>query len=106
MSFASVLAVGDVQTRAVLGSDVTYTSGTGASVVVRGIFDACYVRVDVGEVGVASVGPAVWLALADLPSSPLADSGARVTADGVTYASHEAEPDGMGGVLVLLHRVS
>ncbi len=106
MSFDDLLAVGDVSVRGILGSTVTYTPTVGAAVDVSGIFDAAYVRVDLGQPGVSSQGPAVWLTLTDLPSDPTTDTTATVTVNSVTYIPHEAQPDGMGTVLLLLHKVA
>lgn len=103
MSFASLLAVADSAIRSTLGGAVTYTPSVGAAVEVDGIFDAAYVRVDL-EAGVSSSGPAVFLSLADLPSSPVTDTAATITVDAVTYRAHTVQPDGLGGVLLLLHR--
>ena len=104
MAFVDSLALGDRTVRQALGEAITYTPGVGAAVSVQGIFDAAYTRVDLGQPGVSSVGPAVYLALADLPSDPTTDSGARITRAGVGYTPHEVKPDGLGGVLILLHR--
>lgn len=106
MSFSSLLAARDATVRDVLGQSITYTSGAGTVATVSGVFDAHYVRVDAGQAGVATVGPAVFLGLADLPSDPVADASVRVTVGGVVYAAHEVEPDGLGGVVMLLHRTT
>lgn len=103
MGFADLLATVDRATRRVLGGVATYTPGVGAPVVVDGIFDANYTRVDVGEAGAASVGPALFLRLEDLPSDPETDAGATVTINSVTYRIHEVQPDGLGGVHLLMH---
>lgn len=107
MGFADLMATVD---RAVLdsrlGDEVTYTPGVGAPVEVLGCFDALYTRVEAGgQAGISSSGPAVFLALDDLPSDPETDTAATVTIAGVTYTAHEVRPDGMGGVVLLLHRV-
>lgn len=104
MAFADLLTVADRAVRGILGGAVVYAPGTGAAVTVQGVFDAAYVRVDLGQSGVSSVGPAVFLRLEDLPSSPDADSACRVTVAGVTYLAHTVEPDGLGGVRLLLTR--
>lgn len=89
-----------------LGGPVTYTPGVGAAVDVRGVFDALYVKVDAGNTGVSSSGPAVFLRLSDLPSDPSDDVAARVTVAGTQYKVREAEPDGIGGVHLLLQEVA
>ena len=105
MGFAELLAMVDVPVRERLGGDVIYTPAVGDPVTVSGIFDAAYVRVDLGEPGVSSSGPAVFLTLDDLPSDPKADTAATVTVGGVAYLPHTVEPDGIGGVLLHLHEV-
>lgn len=105
MNFAALLTTVDRGVQRHLGDDVTYTSGSGVVVQVRGVFDRVYVPVDVGTAGVSSSGPTVFLMLADLPSNPADDLDARVTSDGQTYSVNEAEVDGKGGVRLLLHVV-
>lgn len=105
MSFADLLAVADIAVRGLLGGDITYAPTVGDAVVVKGVFESSYVRVDIGQPGVASVGPVVFLTLSDLPSSPDTDVGATVTVDSVTYTAHEVQPDGLGGVRLFLHKV-
>lgn len=103
--FALLAQVDSAVLASPLAQEVTYTSGVGAAVTVRGIFDALYVKADVGEVGVSSAGPAVFARLADLSSDPETDLAARVTVDAVEYQWREVQPDGQGGVLLLLHEV-
>jgi hypothetical protein len=88
------------------GGSVTYTSGVGSAVSVRGVFDALYEKVDAGNTGVSSFGPAVFLRLSDLPSHPSDDASARVTVAGIEYKVREAQPDGVGGVHLLLQQVA
>ncbi len=102
---AHIQRVDAVVTGAPLGGPVTYTSGVGVAVNVRGVFDALYVKVDAGNTGVSSSGPAMFLRLADLPSDPSDDVAARVTVAGTEYKIREAEPDGLGGVRLLLQVV-
>lgn len=102
--FADLLGIADRAVREILGSSVSYAPGTGAPVSVLGVFDAAYQRVDLGSSGVSSVGPAVFLRLEDLPTNPETDAACRVTVAGVTYLAHTVEPDGLGGVRLLLTR--
>jgi len=105
MSFADLLQAVDVASRETLGEDVTYTPGAGDAVTARGIFDAAYVRVDAGNAGLSSSFPAVFLSLDDLPSDPSDDEGCRITRANVVYKVREAEPDGMGRVVLFLQQV-
>lgn len=88
-----------------LGVPTTYTPAAGSAHAVTGIFDNAYERVDAGEAGVSSVGPAVFYRTADLPSDPDADEPAIVIA-GKTYRVAESQKDGQGGVWLLLHRTA
>lgn len=101
--FAGLLAMVDRPLLGNLGGTVTYSPAVGAPVDVVGIFDQQYQRIDLGTAGVSSTGPAVFLTLADLPSNPDTDTAATVTIAGVTYLFHEVQPDGLGGVVLLLH---
>lgn len=105
MSFATLLERTDEAVRGTLGEDVIYTPGVGPAVPVRGIYDAAYVKVGAGHADVSSSGPAVFLRLSELPSDPSDDAAARVMRAGVDYKVRESEPDGQGGVLLLLQRV-
>jgi hypothetical protein len=95
MGFADLMAAADIPVRQVLGgvSNVTYTPGVGVAVVVDGVFEAAHQHLDLGEPGVTTQGPAVFLTLTDLPSDPEADTAATVTVAGVTYTPHTARPD-------------
>lgn len=103
MDFDALVTLMDVPVRSTLGGDVLYTPGTGTAVTVRGIFDAAYQLVEVGTPGVSSVGPAVFLKLADLPTDPEEDREARITVASVEYLVHTSKPDGLGGTYLLLH---
>lgn len=106
MSFATLLAASDGAVLQHLGGPVTYAPSVGAAVAVTGIFDAAYVPVSAGgQVSVSSSGPAVFLRLADLPSDPAEDEP-TITVDARTYRVTEVQKDGVGNVLLLLHRVA
>lgn len=106
MSFADLLASADGPVRTILGGTVTYSPGAGASVDVDGVFSASSVVVDLGQPGVSSVRPTAFLRLSDLPTDPETDLAARVTSGGVVYSINEVRPDGLGGVLLILQRVT
>ena len=106
MGFADLMAVGDRSVRRLLGGNVTYTPKVGVAVTVSGVFDAVFILVEAGTGAVSSVGPAVFLTLADLPSNPETDTAATVTVAGVVYLPHTVKPDGLGGVTLLMHKVS
>lgn len=106
MAFADLLRVADQSVRGHLGGSVVYSPSVGAPVTVPAVFDAAHVRADVGQISAAaSVGPAVFVRLEELPSNPEEDTGARITNAGVAYTIHEVHPDGLGGAYLLLHRI-
>lgn len=106
MSFADLVQRADVAVRGHLGGTITYSPSVGAPVDVPGVFDLAHVRVDPGQISAAaSIGPAAFVRLSDLPSDPELDTGARVTNAGVAYTIHEVKPDGLGGAHLLLHRI-
>lgn len=107
MGFADLMAsLVDPAVRQKVGGSITYTPGVGVAVVVDGVFEAAHQHLDLGEPGVTTQGPAVFLTLADLPSDPESDTAATVTVAGVTYTPHTVKPDGLGAVVLLLHRVT
>ena len=108
MPFPDVLAAGDEALREILGGPVTYAPGAGDPVEVVGIFTAPHTAVDPESQGggISTVSPTVFLKLSDLPSNPEVDPAARVTVAGVTYSWHDSQPDGLGGILLLLHKVA
>lgn len=104
MDWADLIDLSNATLVAAFGEPTTYTPNGGAAVPVQGVFDAAYVRVDVGEAGVASPGPVVFYRTADLPADPDTDDP-RIVILGLTYRVIESEKDGQGGVLLRLHRV-
>lgn len=88
-----------------LGEAVHYAPSSGAAIDVSGVFDNAYVMVDAGgQAGVSSCGPAVFLLIDDLPTSPNPiDDLPTITVGEIAYQVREAKPDGKGGILFLLH---
>lgn len=86
------------------GEPTTYTQATGQASPVSGIFDAAYVRADAGRAGVGTASPAVFYRLADVPIDPAEDEPV-ITIRGLTYEVAEVQPDGHGGVRLLLTRL-
>jgi len=108
MSFADLVEAADRAAQGHLGGvEVTYAPAVGAAVLVTGIFDAQYqLTKGDAEAGVGTLGPAVFLRLADLPADPELDDP-TLTIGGVDYRMIGApQPDGMGGVLLVLRTVT
>ncbi|HEX7127295.1 MAG TPA: hypothetical protein VF406_16175 [Thermodesulfobacteriota bacterium] len=105
MTHAAAQRVGDRAFLAVMGEPVVYWASYGEPTTVTAYFESPYNRVEVGEAGVQSAAPAVWVRLADLPTDPEADQrGARIERAGLVYRIAEVEKDGVGGVRLRLHR--
>ncbi len=101
MGFNALLAVSDGFVTETLGEEVTYTPESEDAVSVFGVFDEAYVLVEAGDSGVSSSGPAIFFRLSDLPTTP--DKSETITRNGVTYRARTIKPDGIGGVILLLH---
>lgn len=80
-----------------------YAPAVGMPVPVTGIFDEAYVRVDGDESTIGTVGPAILLVLADLPTDPELDAGPVLTIRGRTYRPRAFLRDGMGSIRLPLH---
>lgn len=116
MGYADLVAKADrVALRELGGEPVTYAPQVGAPVVVTGIFDAQYVLAKgSAEAGVEMRVPAVFLRLEDLPTDPEQDDPTITigAAPGRTaslvgnYRVREHEPDGMGGIVLGLHKIT
>jgi hypothetical protein len=104
MGFNDLLETASETTLTLLGQVVTYTPSVGAAVEVTGIYDEAYSFVDVGEPGVSSSGPAVFLNLEDLPADALTDTEATITVESVSFTIFECKPDGKGFVVYRLHK--
>lgn len=106
--FDELVRAADRAAQAALGGvSVTYAPEVGSPVEVTGIFDAQYVLAKGGlaEAGVETLGPAVFLRLEDLPVDP-EDDEPTLTIGGVDYRVTERRPDGMGGIVLALRRLT
>jgi hypothetical protein len=83
---------------------ITYSRGQSVSQI-GGVFQASYVGLD-PETGVEvrSTQPVLLVDGSELPFAPRQND--QVTARGVTYRVRDPQPDGHGGWLLMLHRVS
>lgn len=107
MAFADLVTAADRAAQVALGGElVTYAPEVGAPVEVTGIFDEQYVLAKgSAEAGVETLGPAVFLRLEDLPEDP-EDDEPTVTIRGVEYRVVERRPDGLGGIVLALQRIT
>ncbi len=103
MSFGELVAGIDRAAMGLLGGEsVIYRPTVEAEVEVVGVFDERYVLAKGdAEAGVETIGPAVFLRLEDLPVEP-EDDEPIVEIRGVEYRVIERQPDGMGGVVLVL----
>ena len=107
MSFADLVDQVDRAGQKLLGGEaVTYTPVSAGSVVVTGIFDELYVLAKgTAEAGVETLGPSVFLRLEDLPVNPEDDEPTSTIRE-VNYTGRERLPDGMGGIVLGLRKVT
>jgi len=105
--FALLVADLDRTAQAELGGEpVIYQSAVGAAVPITGIFDAQYVLAQGdAEAGVTTRGPAVFLRLDDLPVDPELDEP-TLTIRGTDYHINDRKPDGLGGIVLTLRKVT
>lgn len=110
MGFADALAVGTISLKRTLGDDheITYVPSVGDPEVVEGIFTEPYQGVDIGERGggISTEKPTCYLTLSELPSDPEVDTLARLLVDGTKYRWTDSQPDGAGGILLILNEVT
>lgn len=106
MDFAELLHDADAQVQSHLGNSCVYVPSAGPEVAVPCVFDAAYVLAEPRGPGVSSNAPAIFVRAEQLPAGWEADVGATVRRGAVTYSINEAQPDGQGGVLLLLHVAS
>lgn len=107
MSFAELVAAADRAGQTLLGGEtVTYQPAVGSPVDVTGFFDSQYVLAKgTAEAGVETLGPAVFVRLEDLPTNP-EDDDPTLTIRGDNYRVIERRPDGIGGIVLALRRVT
>lgn len=91
-----------------LGGLYCYRAGSGASKdLPDGIFSDEHVEVkpDI-EVGISTQSPTLFVPrLADLPSNPKTDIGARVTVGGRGFKIIDVHKDGQGAGVLILHEI-
>lgn len=107
MSFAALMAAVDRAAQAALGGEeLLYKTAAGATYEVTGLFSEQYVLAKgTAEAGVEAVGPAVFFRLEDLPTDPEVDDP-TLTIGGVNYRVVERQPDGIGGITLVLRKVT
>jgi hypothetical protein len=104
--FTDITAAADRDVRDHLGEPVIYRPAAGAPVPVTGIFDEQYVlEQGSSEMAVEGRHPAVFLLLADLPTDPELDTP-TITIRGIDYSRKYSQPDGVGGILLVLGKAT
>src|SRR6185369_15337225 len=88
------------------GESVLYSPEVGDAVPIDGMFDERYVLAKGdGEAGVETTGPALFVRIDDLPAD-IEDDEPIFTIRGDDFRVTERRPDGIGGVVLVLRRVS
>lgn len=106
MAFSDLVAAADRAVQANLGGvAVTWQSDVWGDVIVTGMFDEAYELADPSGAGVESLGPTFFVRASDLPAHVDDDLDARLIVGEKPYRIIERQPDGMGGVRLLLHRI-
>lgn len=106
-TFSELVAQADRAVQVALGGElVTYAPEDGDPVEVTGVFDEQYVLAKgSADAGVETLGPAVFFRLDDLPVEP-EDDEPTLTIRGSNYRVTERRPDGIGGIVLALRRVT
>ena len=103
-AFAAYVGAADGVVLAVMGDPIHYDPQVGAEKDIVGVFDSEFRRADSTQPGVAVVGPAVFVRLADLlPIDPARDD--QLTAKGSTYRVREVQKGNQGGAVLHLQKV-
>jgi hypothetical protein len=105
VGFAALVAAADGVVRDFLGDSapVLYEPVDGTSFTFRGLFEREFRRLDSTQLGVAYLGPAIFVRLADLAIEPVV--GDQVTVAGVVYRIREVQSDGQGAAVLHLQEV-
>lgn len=106
-TFAELIAGADRAAQDALGGEpVIYRPAEDPAVTVVGIFDEPYVLAKGdAEAGVGVTDPSVFLRLEDLPVDPEEDEP-TLEIRGVEYRVIERRPDGLGGIVLALRRLT
>ena len=106
MAFTDLAAAADRTVLEHLGEPVVYRPAVGDPVPVTGIFDAPSALVQGGgQLAVEARAPTVFLILVDLPTNPEVDTP-TLTIGGVDYEVIDTHPDGLGGIVLDLRKVT
>lgn len=107
MSFDDLVARIDRANHSHLGGvTITYRTALGVDFSVTGMFDEQYVlAAGSANSGVETITPAFSCRLEDLPEAP-EDDEPTLTIRGIEYRVTERPTDGMGGIVLVLRRVT
>jgi hypothetical protein len=88
-----------------MGIPILYRAKDEQPIPMKLVFDERYVLTQgTAEAGVETTAPAVFVPKADIPVS-LATDDPQLTIDGSVYRVTERQPDGMGGLVLLLRKI-
>ncbi|OVE45591.1 hypothetical protein CBW21_22390 [Chromobacterium violaceum] len=92
----------------VFGEPVTYTTTTGQSFAISGVFDEAYHAVDglSGAIYTSTSQPVLGIRAAALPFPPQASDFVTILRTGIVYSVADVHPDGHGAIKLLLNYVS
>lgn len=92
----------------VFGEPVTYTTVTGQSLGITGVFDEAYRAVDGlgSSIYTSTAQPVLGIRAAELPFPPQQGDQITVQRDNATYSVADVHPDGHGAIKLLLTFVS
>ncbi|WP_434627640.1 head-tail joining protein [Chromobacterium sp. CV08] len=92
----------------VFGEPVTYTTTTGQSIAISGVFDEAYHPVDGlgGSTYTSTAQPVLGIRAAALPFPPLAGDVVAIQRTGIVYSVADVHPDGHGAIKLMLNYVS
>lgn len=107
MSFDELVTGVDRAVQGALGGEsITYAPAIGSPVAVTGVFDEQYVLAKgSAPSGVEAIAPTVFFRLDDLPTDPENDEPTLTIRSGA-YRVIERRPDGMGGIVLALRKVT
>nr|WP_157889315.1 hypothetical protein [Chromobacterium subtsugae] len=87
---------------------MTYTTTTGQSISISGVFDEAYRAVDGlgGSIYTSTSQPVLGIRAAALPFPPQSGDVVAILRTGIVYSVADVHPDGHGAIKLMLNYVS